>query len=54
MSTKDRECTINAAKIVFGEKMSFLDNIAVVTMGHLCRHCKVMDLSLSVLPGDRH
>ncbi len=33
--------------------MSCLDNIAVVTMGHLCGHCKVMELSLSVLPGKR-
>ncbi len=35
-------------------KMSFLDNIAVVTMGHLCGHCKVIELSLPVLPGERH
>ncbi len=71
MSTKDKECTVNAAKNSFWrffnlfisdyghiypflKKMSFFDNIAVVTMGHLCGHCKVMDLSLSVLPGERH
>ncbi len=25
-----------------------------IPMGHLCGHCKVMELSLSVLPGERH
>ncbi len=35
-------------------KVSFLDNIAVVTTGHLCGHCKVMEFILSVLPGERH
>ncbi len=34
--------------------MRFSDNIAVVTMGHLCGHCKVMEFSLSVMPGERH
>ncbi len=70
MSTKDKECTVNEAQNSFWRsfnlfisdyghinsffKMSFLDNIAVVTMGHLCGKCKVMELSLSVLPGERH
>ncbi len=70
MSTKDKKCTVNAAKIVFGDllicsylimviyilflKINYLDNIAVVNMGHLCGHCKVMELSLSVFHGERH
>ncbi len=70
MLTKDKECTVNAAKNSFWRSFnlfisdygliyfSFLNelfhNIAVVTMSHLCSHCKVMQLSLSVLPGERH
>ncbi len=64
MSTKDKECIINAAKNSFWRsfnlfisdyghiysflKMSFLDNIAVYTIGHLCGNCKVMELSFCV------
>ncbi len=66
ISTKDKECTVNAAKNIFWrsfnlpisdyghiysflkKKKSFVDNIAVLNMGHLCCHCKVMELSLSV------
>ncbi len=65
MSTKEKECTVNAAKNSFWrsfnlfisdyghiysflKKVNCLDNIAVVTMGHLCGHCKVMELSLCV------
>ncbi len=70
MCVQDKECTVNVAKNSFGDllicsylimvistlfkKISFLDNIAVVTMGHLCVHCKVMELSFCVLPGERH
>ncbi len=31
-----------------------LGNIALSTMGHLCGHCILMELNLSVLPGERH
>ncbi len=33
--------------------MSFLGNIAVITMGYLYGHCRVMELSHFVLPGER-
>ncbi len=62
MSTKYKEYTANAAKSSFWKcfnlcisdygfiysilKNDLLGNIAAVTMGHLCGHCKVMGLSL--------
>ncbi len=69
MSAKDKECTVNATKNSFGGlsicsllsyllflfiKMYYLGNIAVVIMSHLCGHCRVIGLRLSVLSRDRH